>query len=280
MPRDKSSTDRPSATISFFDVITVLFVILTVAVLGLVVLIINDPNIALNPLPPPTPAPVIIPPTLTPSPTVTATATPTATGTATYTPTATPTPSATPLPTETPTPTATATQVLSGVATDPPLQVQPTAIPPLDDGSGDIVPGSGNDSAQNPTQNTHPISVTRSPFPFTAEPVYYAANNNDQGCQWLSIAGTVTDLNGRAITSLAIEINGDEFHNVQFSGSAARWGAGGFEFNLGSAPRSATYTLRVLGPTGGPISEVIFVNTGNTCQTNIAIVDFIQNHPY
>ena len=275
MPQDKSS-----ANASFFDIITVIFVILTVAVLGLVVLIINDPNIALNPLPPPTAAPVIMPPTLTPSPTVTATATATATGTATYTPTATPTLTATPLPTDTPTPTVTATQVLSGAATEPPIQVQPTSIPPLDDGSGNIVSGSDTESTQNSAQTTPPLSVTRSPFPFTVEPVRYEANENDQGCQWLSIAGIITDLNGRAITGLAIEINGDEFHNVQFSGSAARWGASGFEFNLGAAPRSATYTLRVLGPTGGPISEVIFVTTGNTCQSNIAIVDFIQNHPY
>ncbi|MBN1564222.1 MAG: hypothetical protein JXA10_10305 [Anaerolineae bacterium] len=283
------SQDKSSANVSFFDVITVIFVILTVLVLGLVVLIIDDPNMALNPFPPPTSIPIVEMPTLTPSPTVTATPTATATPTDTPTPTATATATATPLPTVTPTPTATATEVLSGAVTETPFQmptqIQPPTIPPLDDGSGGVVPGSGNDAAQNltqdgPAQNPTVVMVTQSPFPFTVGPVRYEANTDDQGCQWLSIAGTITDLRGRAVTGLAVEIDGDEFHNVQFSGSAARWGAGGFEFNLGAAPRSATYTLRVLGPTGGPISEVVFVDTGNTCQTNIAIVDFIQNHSY
>ncbi len=261
------SLDKSSSNTSFFDVVTVIFVILTVTVLGLVVLIINNPNMGLNPFPP-----------LTPSPTVTATATATATGTATNTPTITPPPTETPLPTETSTPTPTATQVLSGAASETPIQILPTPIPPLDDGNGATVPGS--DSTPDPAQNILSVTVTRSPFPFTVQPVRYEANTGDQGCQWLSIAGTITDLNGRALVGLAVEINGDNFHNVQFSGSAARWGAGGFEFNLGAAPRSAAYTLRVLGPTGGPISEVIYVDTGNTCQSNVAIVDFIQNHTY
>ena len=136
------------------------------------------------------------------------------------------------------------------------------------------MPGSGSNL---PT----PIpAATRSPFPFTASEVRYQANDSDQGCQWLSIAGTVIDLGGEPLSGLAIEINGSEFHNVQFSGSAAQWGDGGFEFNLGAAPRTATYTLRVLGPTGGPVSDLIYVETGNTCQSNIAIVELIQNHPY
>jgi len=87
-------------------------------------------------------------------------------------------------------------------------------------------------------------------------------------------------MDGAPLPGLAVEISGDNFRNVQFSGSAARWGNGGFEFNLGAAPRAATYTLRVLGPVGGPVSEVVYVETGNTCQRNVAIVDFTQNHPY
>jgi cytoskeletal protein RodZ len=275
------SQDKGSSNASMFDIITVVFVILTVAVLGVIVLIINDPNMALNPFPPPTAVPIVELPTLTPSPTVTPTATPTTTGTATATPSATLPPTDTPPPTATVTPTPTATQVLSGVATETPAAVVPTSLPPIDDGSGNLIPGStGSDTQNATTQIASDVTVTRSPFPFTADPVRYEANTGDQGCQWLSIAGTIIDLNGRALTGLAIEINGDEFHNVQFSGSAARWGRSGFEFNLGAAPRTATYTLRVLGPTGGPISDLVYVDTGNTCQSNVAIVDFIQNHPY
>jgi hypothetical protein len=272
MTHDPSSDPSSASKTTLFDVITVLFVILTVLVLGWGVLILNDPNMTLNPFPPPTVVPIIQPPTFTPSATVTNTPLPTETPTPTHTPTVTVTPTATAPPTDTPTATATATQVLSGVTTQPPA-MSITALTPIDDGSGGIVPGSE-------TLGVSVATATRSPFPFTASPARYEANTGDQACQWLSIAGTVTDLGGRALPGLAIEINGNGFHNVQFSGSAARWGESGFEFNLGAAPRTATYTLRVVGPTGGPISEVIYVETGNTCQRNIAIVDFVQNHSY
>jgi hypothetical protein len=150
----------------------------------------------------------------------------------------------------------------------------PSALPPLDDGSGAPIPTGGG------TAITPAPALTRSPFPFTASEVHYRANPGEQGCQWLSVAGTVTGLNSEPLPGLAIEISGDNFHTVQFSGSASQWGTSGFEFHLDSAPHVATYTLRVLGPTGGPISDQISVETGSTCQTNVAIVDFIQNHPY
>jgi hypothetical protein len=261
---------------ALLDAITVIFVILSVSVLAVVVLIINNPNIPLNPFPPPTVVPEVQLPTLTPSSTPTATFTPSATPTETPLPTLTPLPTDTPLPTETPTPTITNTPVLSGapVQTQPPTMALPATLAPLDDGSGGIVPGSGENLP------TVIPAVTRAPFPFTEGNVLYQANDNGQGCQWLSIAGTVVDLAGKPLPGLAIELNGDNFHNVQFSGSAARWGAGGFEFNLGAAPRTAEFTLRVLGPTGGPVSDVITIKTGNTCQSNVAIVELIQNHPY
>lgn len=266
---------RQSSGAGFLDVITVLFVALTVGVIALVVLILDDPNTPLNPFPPPTVAPVLALPTLTPSPTVTATPTATDTPTATATPTATNTPTVTPTATDTPTPTATPTQVLVGA----PAPAQPTdfsqatALPPLDDGSGGSVPG-----AVGP--QPAPSTPTRAPFPFMAGPARYEANDNDQGCQWLSVAGTVTGLSGEPLPGLAIEITGENFRSVRFSGSAGRWGRSGFEFQVGAALRPATFTLLVLGPTGAPISEPVTIETGITCQTNVALVEFRQNHAY
>jgi len=250
-----------------YDLVTVLFVVLTVAVLGLVVLIMSNPNTPLNPLEPPTLPPLVMPPTLTLTMTPTATDTPTATPTETLTPTATYTPSITPTPTSTQTPTPSATQVLSGSSGQVPA-TQPSTN--LDDGSGTGIPGSS-------TSFTVP---TQSPFPFTADEVRYEANPGEAGCQWLSIAGQVIGLDGEPLPGLAVEINGENFHQVAFSGSASRMGTAGFEFNLGAAPRTETYTLRLLGATGGPISDSIYVETGNTCQRNVAVVEFIQNHAY
>ncbi|RPJ01891.1 MAG: hypothetical protein EHM39_02655, partial [Chloroflexi bacterium] len=66
-------TPRPRTAL--MDLITVIFLVLTVTVIAAVVLIINDPTIPLNPFPPPTVLPQILLPTLTPSATATATAT-------------------------------------------------------------------------------------------------------------------------------------------------------------------------------------------------------------
>lgn len=257
---------------TLYDIITVLFVVLTVGVLAVIVLILNDPNTSLNPLPPPTVPPIVNLPTLTPSATATNTATPTHTPTHTPTATTTGTATATSTPTHTATPTITPTQVLAGASPQEPASGSPATLAPLDDGSGNAIA-----SAATVT----PFTVaTRSPFPFTADPVYYEPNPGEQGCQWLSIAGTVTGLVGEPLTGLAIQVEGEGFRQVQFSGSATRWGDSGFEFTIGAAPRTATFTIQVKSQTGGLLSDVIEVQTGNTCNTNIAIVDFVQNHSY
>jgi hypothetical protein len=110
--------------------------------------------------------------------------------------------------------------------------------------------------------------------------VTYETNEGEQGCQWMSIAGTVTSLNGEPVPGLAIEIRGENFNQVQFSGSAERFGEAGFEFYMGESARTATYALQLLDPTGGPVSDIIYVETGSTCQRNVARVEFIQNHEY
>jgi len=179
----------------------------------------------------------------------------------------TPSPTSTATPTETGTPTASPTSVISGL--EPATVAAPATLPPLDDGSGNDVSG----EAVTP-------APTRSAFPFTSSAVRYQANDNAQGCQWLSIAGTVAGLDGDPLPGIAIEIDGENYRSVVFSGSAPDWGEAGFEFELGSAPRAATYRLRALGPTGGPVSDDLFIETGSTCQRNVAVVEFVQNHAY
>ncbi len=270
---------------TLYDVITLLFVILTVGLVAILVLIINDPQTTLNPFPPPTVPPLVNLPTLTPSATVTPTATPSGTPTITLTPTHTalpPSATATHTATPTDTPTITPTQVLAGVDPQPqntPVPPPPTVFVPLDDGSGNTVPGGEPTAA--PVTTAAPLDApTRSPFPFTVNEVSYEPNPGEQGCQWLSVAGTVTGLLGEPLGGLAIQIDGENFRQVQFSGSAARWGVGGFEFAVGAAPRTATYTLQVKSPTGGLLSDTVEVQTGNTCDSTVTFVEFVQNYPY
>lgn len=258
-----------------YDLITVAFVVLTVVALGAIVLILADPQTAINPYPPPTIAARAVLPTATHTPTATDTPLPTGTPTATSTPTATPPATATPVPTATATPTITPTPVLSGSLSMLPagyLAVTPT-IAPLDDGSGGAIPGS--------VGGVRPAGLpTRSPFPFDPRAVRYEANDNAQGCQWRSVAGALTTLSGDPVVGLAVVIEGENFRQIAFSGSAERWGAGGFEFELGATPRATAYTLQVIGPTGAAISPLVPVETASACDANIAVVDFAQNHAY
>ncbi len=272
--------NKPSSAL--YDAITVLFVALTVGVLALMVLIVHDPQTSLNPFPPPTLLPVVELPTLTPSATVTPTSTPTGTATPTATASPTFTPSASPTATASASPTASPTQVIAGAAAtplSPPPQTLPPqmlpSVPPPDDSSGQAVPSAP--AAATPTPFAIP---TRSTFPFTVAEIRYEANPGEQGCQWLSVAGVVRGINGEPIPDLAVQIEGENFRQVQFSGSASRWGEGAFEFHVGAAPRNASYTLHLKSPTGGPLSEPVEVQTGNTCATNVVFLEFVQNHPY
>ncbi|WP_119065472.1 hypothetical protein [Aggregatilinea lenta] len=259
------------------DLITVAFLAGTIAVVAFVVLVMNDPQSAVNPFPPPTIPTVAFLPTFTP------TATPSITPSASVTPlpSDTPTPSITPTPSDTPTPTPTETvsptPVLSGAtpfgpqSTSTPGTLSPASLP-LDDGSGNTVDG-------EPVRTPIP-QPTRSEFPFTASEVRYEANANDDGCAWLSVAGSVSDLVGDPLPGLAVQIQGTDFNQVQFAGNASEWGLAGFEFKVGTTPESGEYTLQLLGATGAAVSDAVTVETGDSCTTNVAVVEFVQNHAY
>jgi hypothetical protein len=122
--------------------------------------------------------------------------------------------------------------------------------------------------------------ATLSPFPFVAQNVEYQRNTNDQGCQWLSIAGNVTGLSGEPLSDLAVEVVGEDFEAIVFTGSAAVFGLSGFEVTVGFTPRRADFSVRLLGPTGIPISDFIFVTTGDTCDRNVVVVAFLQSRAY
>jgi hypothetical protein len=119
-------------------------------------------------------------------------------------------------------------------------------------------------------------------MPFTLEDpgVLYTPNANGRGCDWASIAGTVTDIAGQAVNEYIIHIvDATDVGrlNVQvYSGGAHTFGEGGFEFNLGGSPREGQYVLQLLNPDGIPVSDEFLIFTRNVCNENVAIVNFVQ----
>lgn len=246
------------------------------ASIGLVIgtfLIISNPDVPFNPLPLSTLPPVLEFPTVTLTPSITPTFTPSMTFTPSVTPLP-PTPSHTPTvtltPTLTPSPTLSPTPVVPGLPTNTPNPATPITEEGLPAQPGIIIP----------TSPLIPVTVDPNvPFPFGAfDPTYRAAAS----CDTLIIAGSVIDLFGQPLidTNLAVELAGEQFLEVRFSGSATEYSPSGFEFVVGSAPQRRSFSLRLLGTSGEALSDYIFVTTGETCQQNILYLEFIQNRDF
>ncbi|MEQ8675138.1 MAG: hypothetical protein RLP44_20540 [Aggregatilineales bacterium] len=140
---------------------------------------------------------------------------------------------------------------------------------------------SSTPTANIPTATASPENAAL-PFAVVGD-VLYTPNTNDQACNWSSIAGTVTDTGGRALNNFGIQIvdvaDPQALNERVFSGSALTFGDGGFELNLGTAPREAQYSVQLFSPAGVPVSDVFFVITSEDCEQNVAIISFVQVRP-
>lgn len=129
--------------------------------------------------------------------------------------------------------------------------------------------------------NTPPLpEITTMPFTLDSQGIRYAANENGRGCNWASIAGTVTSIQGDPLKNYAVHIvdaQAPDRLNIQvFSGAALTFGESGFEFNLGSTPREGRYVVQLLSPSGRPVSDELMLFTRDSCEENVVLVHFIQ----
>ena len=125
---------------------------------------------------------------------------------------------------------------------------------------------------------TPTLPPTDSPYPFIVpDAVLYAPNGNGLGCNWWSIAGTVTEADGTAIDGHRIQVTGDGFDESVFSGTIQAFGPGGFELSFVGTPQVAEFTVQLFSPQDAPLSQPITVTTRADCDANVAIVNFVQN---
>jgi len=240
-----------------FNQLTVLLLALTPIVLICYLVILIVPTFPLNPLPPVSQLPpAVIPPTGTPTATPTVTATPRPTNTPTAAPTATPTPTSTPTepPTNTPQPT------VAGSRPGPTLP--PSATP-----------------SSTPTPIAT-LSVTKSPFNYTAEVIYQRAQL--YGTNWAGVAGLVFGLDRKHQPNIVLRLWGDEpigeAGRTLPSGTAIQYGPSGWEFTLGDKPAFGKWNLQLLTDDNQPLSPVIEIEMKGDPRTNLAYVIFYQNH--
>ena len=125
---------------------------------------------------------------------------------------------------------------------------------------------------------TATLVPTDSPYPFIVpDAVLNIPNANDLGCNWWSIAGTVTDRDGEALNGYRVRVTGDGVNETVFSGTILAFGAGGFELPLVGTPQAAEFTVQLFSPQDAPLSPPITITTQADCDANVAIINFVQN---
>lgn len=288
-----------------YNVITIIFVILTIGILVWVISgllgpapVVEQQTVALptsailptvtltftpsnTPIPTntftPTPSDTPLPPTE--APTLTNTPQPTFTVTLTYTP----------VPTNTHTPTNTNTPIPSRTPIPPTGTLSPTPIP-----SQTITATLPYTATPQPTV-TPRASVTTgftpqapppdapSPYPFSlrdAQPVFTANFANTAGCGWQGIGGQIFDLNDQALLGVTVHVYGSGVDTRVTSGSNTIYGVSGWEVPLNTTLTGNSYLVELLSPGGTIISPPITITfTANDCARNLALVNFKQNRP-
>ncbi|MGQ9851684.1 MAG: hypothetical protein ACUVSU_16710 [Aggregatilineaceae bacterium] len=263
-----------------FNVVTVIFLLLTLAVVIGVAAIAGDrleppilkpkevaaiPTVAV--LYSPTPKPTWTP-SVTPLPSPTPTGTPTSTPTPTLPPTDTLTPTATNTPTTTPTFTASPTFTLSPTNT----LVPPTAT---------FTPTYTLTPSETPTFTPSPTGPTPTPtsqFAFMLQPGSLILRDNyanAAGCNWQGMAGQVTTDRGEPVIGVQVRVKGPGVELATLTGTVPFYGPSGWEIKVADAPVTGRYevALWVAGQQASPTVEIVFPGV---CQQNLATLNFIQ----
>ena len=234
----------------FWNILTIL-VLLAAVIIGLYFLtIFTNPQMALNPWPPPTDVPVLVVEGPTDTPTVTPT--PRIVLPATWTPVP------TDIPTDTPTTTPTSTET-------------PTQTPGI---------------TPSPTPTTGP-SPTAPKYTFVLQTGSPLAIQNithlDLGCNWMGVAGQAFSLNQAPVVGLFIQLGGTlEGQPIEtklsMTGTAPEYGKGGFEFFISDKPVDSTKTLwvQLLDQANLPLSDKVTFNTFASCEKNLILINFKQ----
>ncbi|MCA0458718.1 MAG: hypothetical protein LCI00_32490 [Chloroflexi bacterium] len=154
-----------------------------------------------------------------------------------------------------------------------PIVITATFLPPTATAEGTAAP----------TATFTPIAIEAAPsaeagaFAFALVPSQpiYAPNANTEGCNWSSIAGTVTDSSGTALDGYRVHISGNGLDETVFSGAALTFGAGGFELFINGTAQEQTFTVQLLDPQSQPLSPEYSVTTRAGCDENVAILSFV-----
>jgi hypothetical protein len=106
---------------------------------------------------------------------------------------------------------------------------------------------------------------------------------NDEGCNWMGIYGQVFDLENSPILELSVHLVGEleglePIDMYALTGSAPDLGPGAYLFNIALYPIASEDELwiQLEDGGGGALSEVIYIDTSDSCEENLIMVNFRQ----
>ncbi len=239
----RNTSDRKSRRSSggefFWNLLTVLVLITMCVLSGAFIAIYLNPNLPINPLPPPTmpvplslPTNTLLPPALPPTWTATVTVTP--------------------LPSNTPepkTPTPTETQIPTGIS------IPPTAT----------------------LVSSYPFALQGQPTGIDVAVLYPERDCQWMGVggqvvdlQGRPVTGITVQLGGT--------LNGKVMDQTTLTGLATKYGEAGYEFELAKEPIATSQTLwvRLVDQARLPLSGKVLFDTYAECQKSLMIVNFRQ----
>ncbi|MBN1426880.1 MAG: hypothetical protein JXB07_00760 [Anaerolineae bacterium] len=246
---DRQSSPRPRRKRSgkgggFYNFVSLLFLAATIGVCILAVLLIQNPMLPFNPFPPVAPYP---------TPTLFLVNRGENVGSLSL-PTSTPTTASTRVPTTLPRGT----------------ELPDAATPTLD-----LLEGTESPTTLQPAA-TNTISIE--PFTLQNEAVTYTQHTS--GCSGLWVVGQVFDMEQKPLKGLAVIARWESNSALGWSGYATQWGESGYEITINNKPVEIEVEIQLLAGTGQALSEPVVVRTLDTCDRNVAIANFIQNHPF
>jgi len=103
---------------------------------------------------------------------------------------------------------------------------------------------------------------------------------NAAACDWQGIAGQVTTDRGEAVKGIQVRVTGEAIgERTALSGTNQDYGEAGWEIVLGSTTNTGRYQV-ALWADGVQVSPTVEIVFPDSCQQNLATVNFIQTRPY
>lgn len=103
---------------------------------------------------------------------------------------------------------------------------------------------------------------------------------NPAGCNWLGIAGEVLDLQGNPVGAgqYRVHVWGSGVDERVDVGGAPAYGPSGYERSVHNTPAIRDYNIQLETSNGSAVSQVYSVRTRASCNQNLLIFNFVQNH--